>query len=100
MEHCREIKAEYWEFVFESTLPLSSGVSHIQHSLPVCLVRRETQCDCGRPNREVKIVNGVTAEKNEYPWQVRLSISDCPACCGGSVLSRDTILTAAHCTRG
>ena len=39
-------------------------------SLPVfCVVRRETQCSCGRPNREVRIVGGVNAEKNEYPWQ-------------------------------
>ena len=24
---------------------------------------------CGKPNREVRIVNGVKAERNEYPWQ-------------------------------
>ena len=95
-EECRENKAEYRDYV----LLREDSDSATRHSLPVCLVRRETQCGCGRPNREVKIVNGVTAEKNEYPWQVRLSISDCQACCGGSVLSRDTILTAAHCTKG
>merc|ERR1712115_322824 len=67
-------------------------------SLPAfCMVRRETQCGCGRPNRAVKIVGGVNVEKNEYPWQVRLSIPDHPASCGGSILTRDTILTAAHC---
>ena len=39
--------------------------------------------------------------RNEYPWQVRLSIPGCgEACCGGSVLTREKILTAAHCTEG
>ena len=69
MEHCREIKAEYWEFEFESTLPLSPGVSRSQHSLPVCLVRRETQCGCGKAFSAGKIVGGERAKKNEFPWQ-------------------------------
>ena len=69
MEHCREIKAEYREFEFESTLPLSPGVSRSQHSLPVCLVRRETQCGCGKANRKSFIAGGNNVEKNEYPWQ-------------------------------
>ena len=53
-EMCREERAEYIEFLF---------------LLPVCLVRRETQCQCGRTNREAYIVGGVKADKNEYPWQ-------------------------------
>ena len=63
--HCKEKRAEYREFALlrEDTDPAT------RHSLPVCLVKREFQCGCGRPNRELKIVNGVTAEKNEYPWQ-------------------------------
>ena len=69
MEHCREIKAEYREFKFESNLPLLTGVSRSQHSLPVCLVRRETQCGCGKANRKNQIVGGMIVEKNEYPWQ-------------------------------
>ena len=68
-EHCKEIEAEYWDFVFESTLPASPGVAPTQHSLPVCVVRRETQCRCGKSNRVSYIVGGKSVEKNEYPWQ-------------------------------
>ena len=65
-EHCRENQYEYWEFEFESNLPASP---RNQHSLPVCVVRRETQCGCGKANRKAHIVGGVSVEKNEYPWQ-------------------------------
>merc|ERR1711988_2004029 len=81
-EVCREKGAEFTTFV----------------TLPACLVRRETQCQCGRTNREAKTVGGKEAERNEYPWQVRLSLSG--VLCGGSIISRDKILTAAHCTEG
>ena len=65
MEHCREIKAEYREFVF---LPEDSD-SATRHSLPVCVVRRETQCGCGKAFSTSKIVGGVRAKRNEFPWQ-------------------------------
>merc|ERR1711988_1430978 len=82
----REERAEYIEFLF---------------LLPVCLVRRETQCQCGRINSVTKTVFGVPIEKKEYPWEVRLSTSRDPGItCGGSIINRDEILTAANCTEG
>ena len=68
-EHCKQNQAEYKNFTFESTLPLSPGVSRSQHTLPVCLVRRETQCGCGMANGRAHIKGGDNVEKNEYPWQ-------------------------------
>ena len=65
-EVCKENKAIYMEYFWMK----SDSDSATKHSLPVCLVRRETQCQCGRPNREFHIVAGTTAEQNEYPWQV------------------------------
>ena len=91
-EVCRQNRAEYSEWL------MMESDSATRHSLPVCLVRRETQCQCGRPNRESNIVGGTKVEQNEYPWQVRLSIAGSNEICGGSVLTRDKILTAAHCT--
>merc|ERR1711988_585335 len=85
-EVCREERAEYIEFLF---------------LLPVCLVRRETQCQCGRTNSVTKTEFGVEIEKKEYPWEVRLSTSRDPSItCGGSIINRDEILTAANCTEG
>jgi secreted trypsin-like serine protease len=57
-------------------------------------------CQCGKANRQIRIVNGVTTEENEYPWQVGLASGNgrIPYC-GGSIVSSKTIITAAHCTR-
>ena len=74
-EVCREERAEYTEFV----MMREETDSAARHSLPVCLVRRETQCQCGRTNRETKLVGGVKAEKNEYPWQGNTASPGSPA---------------------
>ena len=49
-------------------------------------------------------MNGVEANKNEFPWQVGLVQKEnngrySNIKCGGSIISRKTILSAAHCTR-
>lgn len=47
-----------------------------------------------------KIVGGHVAELNSIPYQVALFIKIKPKgvlLCGGSILSKKTILTAAHC---
>ncbi|XP_069974520.1 ovochymase-1-like [Penaeus vannamei] len=47
---------------------------------------------------EMKIVGGVTTEENEYPWQAGLVFSGSSSVfCGGSILKRNWVLTAAHC---
>ena len=42
-----------------------------------------------------KIVGGTPAEQGEFPFMVRLSMG-----CGGSLLTQDIVLTAAHCVDG
>ena len=73
-EVCREEGAEYSEYEITTD-------SAAQHLLPVCLVRRETQCQCGRTNRdrEANIVGGGPAERNEYPWQGNTAFPGSPA---------------------
>jgi len=58
-------------------------------------------CDCGNAVRKNKIVNGVETEANEYPWHIGLTNGPgWGAYCGGSIISKKDILTAAHCTDG
>ena len=64
-------------------------------------------CNCGEPHRAIRhnrIIGGQDTEVNEYPWQVKLVKDFCMSdgsCwlggCGGSIISVNHILTAAHC---
>uniref|UniRef100_A0A4W2HBS4 Hepsin n=1 Tax=Bos indicus x Bos taurus TaxID=30522 RepID=A0A4W2HBS4_BOBOX len=57
-----------------------------------------TSCqDCGHRKLPVdRIVGGQDTSLGRWPWQVSLRY-DGAHLCGGSVLSRDWVLTAAHC---
>merc|ERR1719312_1253036 len=65
------------------------------------LERREVpgeDCICGLPKRKQRIIGGVETEINEYPWQVALTKPESKLpFCGGSLISDQWVLTAAHC---
>lgn len=44
-----------------------------------------------------KITGGTNAEISDFPWQVYLDAGDFT--CGGSIISNNWIITAAHCTK-
>ncbi|XP_064113619.1 chymotrypsinogen B-like [Macrobrachium nipponense] len=56
---------------------------------------------CGVPNRSTRIVGGAATEVNEYPWQVAIAAKtgNDPQdfFCGGSIINRRWVLSAAHC---
>merc|ERR1712227_542367 len=45
------------------------------------------------------VVGGTEADESRYPWQVLLSTCYGSSCyqCGGSILNKDWVITAAHC---
>ncbi|XP_059159015.1 chymotrypsinogen A-like [Physella acuta] len=55
------------------------------------------QKGCGVSNYNISdlIINGVEAPRHAWPWQV-LVLTD-QTMCGGSIIDREWILTAAHC---
>jgi len=49
-------------------------------------------------NRANRIVGGVETEVNEYPWMVSLvNGNGYYHFCGGSIISSQWVVTAAHC---
>ncbi|XP_034150112.1 transmembrane protease serine 6 isoform X2 [Esox lucius] len=56
----------------------------------------ERHCDCGLRQFSSRIMGGVNASEGEWPWQVSLQISGRHVC-GGSLVSSQWVVTAAHC---
>ncbi|XP_064472397.1 trypsin-1-like [Ornithodoros turicata] len=55
--------------------------------------------ECGRSRVEdERVVGGRAAREGEFPWQVSLQRNGYHFC-GGSIISRNTVVTAAHCVR-
>lgn len=59
--------------------------------------------DCGTSNKHTtprnRIVGGNAALPGEWPWQVSLHIRRTHLC-GGSIVTPEWIVTAAHCVEG
>jgi len=68
---------------------------------------RKKEINCGfnppkPPNWNVgmRVIGGECTNEGEFPWQVSIRDEYFDSFCGGSLIDRKTILTAAHCVEG
>ena len=66
-----------------------------------CSISSADECGLPATNRFGRILNGRDAMRKQWPWMVliryKIRISDKQKLCGGTLISRNWVLTAAHC---
>lgn len=65
---------------------------------PVCLSVEGEHLGCGQPVRNARIVNGNGTTPGAYPWAVGIQFVD-KLYCGGSLINKRFVITAAHCVK-
>ena len=85
------------EFVTLARSIRSSKLSKSTHK--TSSVDLAAECGIEGPPSKDRIVGGFEAAENQWPWQVALFI-DNAWFCGGSIISENYIMTAAHCADG
>merc|ERR1711997_1162645 len=100
-EHCKPgyMRIPGWEDIASGKRKLNQ-----KESTKVFTPRSDTivGAECGVPGpmaeEHERIVGGVEASPHQFPWQVGLFFDG--YFCGGSIISEEYILTAAHCADG
>ena len=66
----------------------------------ISIQEKPKKCICGIPHKAQRIIGGTETGVNEYPWQVGLLAGNKRhPFCGGSIITNQHILTAAHCLK-
>jgi len=65
----------------------------------ICNAVYAAKVDALLDERHQRITNGIIAAPCQFPWQVALII-DNAYFCGGSLIGKKWVLTAAHCVEG
>ena len=65
-------------------------------------VEPQQQCDLRNARRRRKrVIGGVPSRIGKWPWLVSFQVGDGEGgfqhSCGGTLISRDVVMTAAHC---
>ncbi|XP_059044878.1 chymotrypsin-like elastase family member 2A [Achroia grisella] len=91
VEYCKEPITG----TFDNYILGSKGTAHVSLSVP------DKGCGRRKVTHTELIVNGVPTKHGDWPWHgaiYRLDSSTLQYICGGTLISKSFVLTAAHCT--
>lgn len=88
-----------YKYLFSCQISASGVAAPTTTVAPVPYQPADSSCFCGQSNSANRIVGGTDALKNEHPWRIGMKNSlNGGVFCGGSIISPNYIMTAAHCT--